>query len=636
MQELQDRQDVSHEKAEALLHLLYDKYDSGFFTIWAKNNVGKKPVRWYDLSKPNQIKIAAAWALELNRQGYDVYVSTCPARVCGKGGTRINQKDVCGMPALFMDCDVGKPNCPATKDELRDKLLALPVPPSFIVDSGSGYHAYWPLEELFPITDSNALDEGKRLLKGFALGMADALGYSGFDVSASEPARVLRVPGTHNRKRAEPEPVDVVHTDLRRYALDELTPYVKNDVAPPQPTKPANSLKPKPLEQTDGHVPKGVTDEALLRIARRGKDGDRFARLWSGDTSDYPSHSEADLALCNLLCFYTGGDPARLDGLFRKSGLYRADKWDERHGVQTYGEMTITRALDTANTYFDPDYHKNNASSGTVSNDSPFARYARAYELVSGYVANKGMLLAESITPQGEVVTKPLANFVALITDETTKDDGVETRKEFVLEGITATGKQLPPAPVPTGKFAGMAWVIECWGADANLYPGTTIKEKIRYAIQAASAPLLRRSTVYTHSGWRRINGKTAYLYHGGAIGIDGVSVELSGSLSMYSLPDTTGDVKEAARISMEVLEVLPLRVSIPLLAHTYLAPLNELLAKAGCEPAHILYLAGKSGTRKSTVAALALNHFGARFHHKRPPASFNDTANSIQEKRLS
>jgi len=64
----------------------------------------------------------------------------------------------------------------------------------------------------------------------------------------------------------------------------------------------------------------------------------------NGDTSGYPSHSEADLALCNHLAFYTR-DRYQIDRIFRQSKLYRA-KWDEKHGSDTYGDNTIQKALD--------------------------------------------------------------------------------------------------------------------------------------------------------------------------------------------------------------------------------------------------------------------------------------------------
>jgi len=85
-------------------------------------------------------------------------------------------------------------------------------------------------------------------------------------------------------------------------------------------------------------------DATLLERARQARNGEAFARLWAGDISGYPSHSEADLAVCNCLAFWTGKNAARMDALFRQSNLMR-EKWDERHGAQTYGEMTIARAI---------------------------------------------------------------------------------------------------------------------------------------------------------------------------------------------------------------------------------------------------------------------------------------------------
>ena len=67
----------------------------------------------------------------------------------------------------------------------------------------------------------------------------------------------------------------------------------------------------------------------VIRKALSASNGERFSRLWYGDTSGYGSHSEADLALCGMLAFWTGGDAARIDTLFRQSGLYR-EKWDRK------------------------------------------------------------------------------------------------------------------------------------------------------------------------------------------------------------------------------------------------------------------------------------------------------------------
>ena len=67
--------------------------------------------------------------------------------------------------------------------------------------------------------------------------------------------------------------------------------------------------------------------------------------LCGGDTSGYGGdESRADLALCSYLAFWTNNDTARMDALFRQSGLMRR-KWDEKRGAQTYGQMTIAKAL---------------------------------------------------------------------------------------------------------------------------------------------------------------------------------------------------------------------------------------------------------------------------------------------------
>jgi putative DNA primase/helicase len=101
---------------------------------------------------------------------------------------------------------------------------------------------------------------------------------------------------------------------------------------------------PVPSHSTDAASPAVVDDVQLVTRAMKAKNGEKFSALWNGDTSGYPSQSEAELALCNHLRFWTGSDPVRMDALFRQSGLYR-EKWDTRHGAQTYGQMTVAKAL---------------------------------------------------------------------------------------------------------------------------------------------------------------------------------------------------------------------------------------------------------------------------------------------------
>jgi hypothetical protein len=121
-----------------------------------------------------------------------------------------------------------------------------------------------------------------------------------------------------------------------------------------------------------------LDDETVLERAMDSKSGDVIealydgrSELWSGRDSRYPSQSEADMGLCFYLAFWTGGDPDRMDRLFRDSGLMRG-KWDKVHFANgaTYGAVCIARTLLTVDDYYTPP----TASTSSGSDDRHRAR----------------------------------------------------------------------------------------------------------------------------------------------------------------------------------------------------------------------------------------------------------------------
>lgn len=254
---------------------------------------------------------------------------------------------------------------------------------------------------------------------------------------------------------------------------------------------------------------------------------------------------------------------------------------------------------------------------------SPFEK---AYASVRGYSCVDGTVLAERLDKSGETITTPLSNFAPLIVEEVERDNGVETQVEFLIEAEGAGGRRFPSVRIPAKNFSSMGWVLERYGSQANICAGNTKRDQLRYAIQAASTPT--RRTVYSHTGWRKVGSKWAYLYNGGSIGAEGLDVELEGNLSAYSLPETK--VPEAVHTSAEFLGVGAMRVTAPLFLTMYLAPLCEFAR--GDRPAFIPFVVGATGTRKTTVSALAMSHFG-QFGNKQLSASFADTSNSIMRK---
>lgn len=93
-------------------------------------------------------------------------------------------------------------------------------------------------------------------------------------------------------------------------------------------------------------APLDLSDAEVIAKAHNARNGATFAALWNGDISGYGSHSEADLALVNLLAFWTGRNAGQMDRLFRSSGLMR-EKWDRRQSGSTYGALTIQEAIRT-------------------------------------------------------------------------------------------------------------------------------------------------------------------------------------------------------------------------------------------------------------------------------------------------
>ena len=118
--------------------------------------------------------------------------------------------------------------------------------------------------------------------------------------------------------------------EARQDALDEL----HDRLFPPAPPRLAVAF-----------IPTGASNAEVLEKAFRARNGWKFRQLFEG-SHDYHSGSEADLALCRMLAYWTDRDASQVDSLFRQSRLMRA-KWDKRHGSdgRTYGQRTIDKAL---------------------------------------------------------------------------------------------------------------------------------------------------------------------------------------------------------------------------------------------------------------------------------------------------
>lgn len=226
--------------------------------------------------------------------------------------------------------------------------------------------------------------------------------------------------------------------------------------------------------------------------------------------------------------------------------------------------------------------------------------------------------------------TVELTNFTARIIKEILVDDGQKTTREFLIRAETIRGTF--EFQIPEDEFLQMDWHIRHIGATAIIYAFPGAKDRTREAIQLESANV-ETITAYRHTGWRLIDGKHHYLVSNGAINEDGLRTDLLVDLGMgdrfgsIALPDAAkskADQRLAIERSYALVHpktgVMPLR----LYAATFRATLGEV--------PYAIWVYGRTGAGKSTLATLLQAHWGRGHEEHKPLASWVDTDNALEE----
>ena len=138
--------------------------------------------------------------------------------------------------------------------------------PTTITDSGGGHHCYWMLVHTVTVDDSNR-GELAALQRGW-------VAFVGADQASKDLARVLRLPGTFNRKYSPSRPVEFIEADWRRlYRLEDFTALVQTPTTRP-------TIAPAAIHHNNGHTSYAAAALAgeLEALARTG-EGNRNDQL---------------------------------------------------------------------------------------------------------------------------------------------------------------------------------------------------------------------------------------------------------------------------------------------------------------------------------------------------------------------
>jgi len=607
--------------ARQFLEALYGRFfsqDKGaaYLEVRGKKEGGPMSFRRFYRSPGALLKDMGRWGPGLN------YWIGVGLRKDTKGGAKVN---LLALTAAFADVDVGKAGHKGavkyqTKDEALAAIEAFPLRPSLVIDSGGGFQPYWLFREAVPLTQ-----EIITRLEGINRGLAQALGA---DLAATDAARILRLPGTFNMKlTGKPRPVKIIWCEPDRvYDLGAFEPYEaqgkKTAGRDARPTRGAAAGEPG--GDFTAYAQKALAEE-LVALAGT-PEGSRNARL-----------NQAAFALGQLVgagVLDRGQVEAALSGAAAGIGLGDVE-----------ARATIRSGLDSGikepRSLPEPAQEKRKGARqgkgpGSPGEGPPGGQGGPEAEKIwlvgHCYFVDRGRLCLEVIDREGRPDARPLANFQARIMEEITRDDGLKAVKEFRIAGELDTGRPLPPATVAAEKFDSLNWIKANWGAGASVAPGRSLGPHLVNGIQAHSQGFKRR-TVYGHTGWRKIGGVWRYLHGGGALGPgEPVEVDLGSMLDKqeaekvcnYRLPEPGG--LEAAQASLKFLDVAAWEITAPLLACAYLAPFADLL-----KVNFSLWLYGPTSSKKTTLAALALSHFGI-FDYCSLPFCWESTINSLEK----
>lgn len=265
--------------------------------------------------------------------------------------------------------------------------------------------------------------------------------------------------------------------------------------------------------------------------------------------------------------------------------------------------------------------------------DEPPEESADEYESYFGSYTYciKGGCLAQRTGKDG--AARILCSFLPVPKETIRRDDGSTVRTDYVIGATRPDGTALEDARI-TGEseFAAMRWPMKFWQFYGNIKPVKNGPQLVLDAISTAGQKMATHRDVYEHTGMREIGGKMTYLYNGGSIGQEGVSVELNGQLQHYEMRDREHSRLDAALAERVLIDGLPGWLILPELAQAYLAPLYSVLERMQQPPSYVVYVIGDRGAGKSTVTGYVQGHFG-NFYERQFPSNFTDTPNQVRDK---
>jgi hypothetical protein len=321
------------------LHLLWGEKPGGLhILIWTLQG---KVSNWFQ-------DIDGAVTFVQRMYGTDVYVGVGLSAADKGPHQRCCADEVAGIGGLWADFDLQSPAhqkkpLPATIDDAL-KLIPAECPPTIIISTGNGLHAWWLFQEPWIFVS----DEDRNAASVLSTRFQTLLQYNSnqqgwaFD-RLSDLSRVLRIPGTVNAKDpAERKTVEVYEVRERRYSPAEISDFLDR-LAIPGPETQDKAIREMAVRFDDSpliiNLQAGIPADMLSNWLERDK---RFRSTWNRDRKDMSDQSSSGYDMA-LVCFgVTAGvtDQQIVDLIIQHRRIH-GDKQNRR---LDYYQRTISKA----------------------------------------------------------------------------------------------------------------------------------------------------------------------------------------------------------------------------------------------------------------------------------------------------
>jgi hypothetical protein len=599
---------------------------------------------WSKVGDKRTLTNAFNRATALNHAGYGLYFAPCLRR--DKQG---KAEAAALLPALWVDLDCDDEA--ARRGAALERLNAFSPPPSAIIDSGGGLHAYWLL------TDAVPLDEESRMqAAGILRGLFTALG--GDPHYVKSVASVMRLPSSVNTK---PERGGVIvslvelHPD-RRYPLSDFAwlesqPQVERIGGLKVIMLNGNGQHPLPKRTEDyliSGAAEGSRNSELFQAACQLRDAgysqsDAEAQLVPRHVADGCSEREAQATIRSAFS-RAPRDPIltphdQVEQLVHRYG--RRDGDGMRPTIDEIREVVkACAALDplawaetrkqlraiAGDTFRTQDLNQMHQQARREANRSEGASLSSA----GRYLETETGIVYEKMTERG-LVRQPVTDWTGRIVEWITRvdDDGQEEHimRTQVQHPMHTTTLDIPGELFGDSNGFGRFITGRASGI-FTVYPA--MHRHLPHAIQSLSGTIPRKTT-YRFFGWAEHEGMRTLLTPGMSLSAAGAlpeppEVELENRLSGYGLVDALWE--DSLSAFKAAVAVFPPQLAGALTAFALLPLVQRFFPPAAMRPA--LHLVGTTGSGKSEIAALMTSFYG-QFTRDTPPAQWGDTVNTVE-----